>query len=631
MVHSAHEGPGDFYQIAERLADITVFKYDRPSLQLLELITSLNGIKSATLWSILPNSEFAVAQERFGYRPDPRTQPNEYFCPISGSHIELFLSAEPFKNFTPFIIDDIKNLKEDHFFNTNEKISALCLTSSLMIPLNTSESICDSHFLNIYFDKSKIDPSALQSPIPIIAKKLAAIVMSRFEQRRGSTGRRFQEIASEAAGDVAKLASCVVSELLPWDISARRFFIFIPDGRGRIQYWQNQHPDGPVVLDGAGLKSIGAVLGALKTSNIESYWSTPGHVFTEILGGDSVLIAPIVSGTTKRTVGLLVACDSMQNLVRTEFETELVIPFSSQQSALLEDIAWRLSSLLDVFLFERERSYLTSNLAHEIYTPSIYIRNTAVRLMRKGLTLDKQSLAELSNIQHTADMQIAICDGIFMSLETLGGSRADSYDIHPIAIHASFLEWRRTLAPLCENYGLPYANIRIDVTVPPLNLDFRALQAVFFNLSVNALKYAGASQDDSRKFSLVISSKSYYSEDEQSFPPILRDRKGPSGITNRGFHVITFEDHGIGVPAEERASIFKKFYRVKKPKSIFRPGMGLGLAVARKISRDFYGELWLEHPYAPTRFSVAFPAFLDNDRFSFSSEWREVYLENPVD
>ena len=67
--------------------------------------------------------------------------------------------------------------------------------------------------------------------------------------------------------------------------------------------------------------------------------------------------------------------------------------------------------------------------------------------------------------------------------------------------------------------------------------------------------------------------------------------------------VLTVQDAGIGIPAEELDSLFQPFH------GSFSKGSGLGLAIVHRIVADYHGEIQVSsQPGAGTRVSVRLPA-----------------------
>ena len=70
---------------------------------------------------------------------------------------------------------------------------------------------------------------------------------------------------------------------------------------------------------------------------------------------------------------------------------------------------------------------------------------------------------------------------------------------------------------------------------------------------------------------------------------------------------LTVTDHGVGIPAEQRAHVFDRFYRVADYDRT--SGMGLGLYVSQQIIELHHGKIEVEAPIGGgTRFVVTLPA-----------------------
>ena len=72
---------------------------------------------------------------------------------------------------------------------------------------------------------------------------------------------------------------------------------------------------------------------------------------------------------------------------------------------------------------------------------------------------------------------------------------------------------------------------------------------------------------------------------------------------------ICVSDTGIGIPADEQAAIFDKFYQVGSTTKGVREGTGLGLAITKQLVEAHGGRLWLKSaPGKGTRFYFTMPA-----------------------
>jgi heavy metal sensor kinase len=73
--------------------------------------------------------------------------------------------------------------------------------------------------------------------------------------------------------------------------------------------------------------------------------------------------------------------------------------------------------------------------------------------------------------------------------------------------------------------------------------------------------------------------------------------------------LLRVEDAGVGIPADELGHVFEPFYRASGARRTGKPGVGLGLAVARRIADALGGTLTVEsEPGAGSRFTLRLPA-----------------------
>lgn len=74
--------------------------------------------------------------------------------------------------------------------------------------------------------------------------------------------------------------------------------------------------------------------------------------------------------------------------------------------------------------------------------------------------------------------------------------------------------------------------------------------------------------------------------------------------------VISVHDYGDTIPAEFHERVFERFYRVDNSLTRQRGGLGIGLALCRRIMELQGGAIWVEsQPMSETVFSMSLPRF----------------------
>jgi signal transduction histidine kinase len=72
--------------------------------------------------------------------------------------------------------------------------------------------------------------------------------------------------------------------------------------------------------------------------------------------------------------------------------------------------------------------------------------------------------------------------------------------------------------------------------------------------------------------------------------------------------VVRVRDNGRGVPEEQRAGLFQRFFRAHEHSAQHIDGTGLGLSIVRETVRAMGGRVWAEFPDTGTVFAFTLPA-----------------------
>jgi two-component system, OmpR family, sensor histidine kinase KdpD len=221
---------------------------------------------------------------------------------------------------------------------------------------------------------------------------------------------------------------------------------------------------------------------------------------------------------------------------------------------------------------EEFKSTLLDAIAHEFKTPltSIKAGSTAI-LSDGGISAQTRELATIID-EETDQVNLLVTEAVRMAQIDAGKIRLEreSLDVGDLL--------RRVIAhfePRAEGREL---NLVVSAKVPRIFADRDLVALALRQLIDNALKYS---------------------------PPGT-----PIDVTSEledGFVATRVRDRGPGIPERERERVFDKFYR-RQTATSYVPGSGLGLFIAREITRAHGGEIRIEgDPAAGSVFCVILP------------------------
>ena len=242
-------------------------------------------------------------------------------------------------------------------------------------------------------------------------------------------------------------------------------------------------------------------------------------------------------------------------------------------SNLFERAAWKEtnSELRELKRQMQLQEDFVSTISHELRTPLGFIKGYSTSLLRQDTSWDEETQKEfLTIIDEEADRLSLLIENVLESARLQ--SKTLPLRFQPLRLDS-------VLRDVIMRIRIRHKDLNVDMDLkpaPPIQGDGVRLSQVFENLFTNALKYAPGAPID-----------------------VLLNQVG-------GNIIISFVDHGPGIPAESLPLIFERFYRVRSERTV--TGTGLGLYICKQIISAHRGKIWAEStPGQGTTFFIELP------------------------
>ena len=245
------------------------------------------------------------------------------------------------------------------------------------------------------------------------------------------------------------------------------------------------------------------------------------------------------------------------------------------------------SALLDGWL-KREvfrRTLALASAAHELKTPLAVMLGYTDLLLNGGLgPVSEAQKAVLQEMQQNAS-RLQKFVNTFLTFSSLESGKFE--------LSKELGDVNDCIAEMMEHWSVRFEQRGIrceflpDRSLPPFCFDGPKLQHIVSNLLDNALKFTPA---DGK---ITVGTQPYWWERRNSRQNAVhpQDRRGLLGAPQYNAARISVADTGPGIPPEHHLEIFEEFLR-------FRPeqteGVGLGLAIVRRLVEAHGGKIWVE-------------------------------------
>jgi len=267
------------------------------------------------------------------------------------------------------------------------------------------------------------------------------------------------------------------------------------------------------------------------------------------------ILSPI-QGMTKAAEAM--ADGDFSRKIKVESDDEIGI-----LARTFNDMASQIETMLEELKnAEKLRREFVANVSHELRTPLTSIRTYAETISDTPEIPSETEEEFLRVIINESDRMTKIVQDL------LELSRFDSGNsklvVERFSIEKSVRDVYAAIALEARKRG-HVLNLELEWRMPMIKGDRARIEQVLMNIITNALKYTpdGGTID-------IYGGK-------------LRDEIW-----------IRIEDTGIGIPAEDLARVFDRFYRVDKARTRESGGTGLGLSIAREIVTIHGGDISVE-------------------------------------
>ncbi len=230
---------------------------------------------------------------------------------------------------------------------------------------------------------------------------------------------------------------------------------------------------------------------------------------------------------------------------------------NEMQNSLKKEIEFRKAAQQEAQAASKRKDEFMSIASHELKTP--------LASMKAYIQLLGRSLEKDDKVRPYVDRTLAQINKLnALIADLLDSSRIEN---GRLKFNESLFNFGKLLKDSVEMMRQTYPDYQIcvsgDSNVLVLGDELR-LEQVILNYMTNAVKYS----PDEKKIEL-------------------------STRMENNYLIVAIRDHGIGIPKENQAEVFQKFYRAEGTAQRFQ-GLGIGLYICYEIIQRHHGKCWLE-------------------------------------
>jgi signal transduction histidine kinase len=240
-----------------------------------------------------------------------------------------------------------------------------------------------------------------------------------------------------------------------------------------------------------------------------------------------------------------------------------------------------LAAYLKLQEVNRQKTVFLASAAHELKTPLAVIKGYYDLLLTGSLgKLTEKQRDILEESKESCERLVRLVS-MFLNYSALESGK--------LVLQLRENDLRDCLEEIASRWSEGYQRkgvkleTHLDPSIPTFKFDYQKVQQVIFNLLDNALKHTPSGG------TVTLRARPHFWERRVAQVAPAEERRRfrlprPNSVE------VSVSDSGAGIAPEHHQEIFEDFMRVDKNTS----GMGLGLAIAKRLIQAHRGKIWVE-------------------------------------